>query len=88
MTTSRMSSHPFEIGDLVVCHDSKGPPAPGLVIDCRTTPHAYRDSECTVPAYEVDVLFSTLNPFLRAIQQVTKSETNLLTVSDAVIRHL
>ena len=85
MTISRMNSRPFEPGDLVVCLDGEGIRAPGLVLDCRVSPHAYRDSACTVPAYEVDVLFGLLNPFLQTVRSVVGAETNVITVSDTVI---
>ena len=88
MTTTRMSSPPFDDGDLVTCLDSTGVLAHGIVIDVRVTPGAFRNSSCTIPAYEVDVLFGQLNTFLRVISRTQPGPMGILTVSDTAIERM
>lgn len=86
MTTMRTSSPPFDVGDLVYCRDSTGDESHGLVVEIRATPGAFRDSSCSVPAYEVDVIFGHFNSFLRIVGRAQSgSVSGLLTVSDTII---
>ena len=88
MITTRMSSPPFDNGDLVSCLDLTGEESYGLVVDVRVTPGAFRDSSCTVPAYEVDVLFGRLNAFLRVVSRSQDASSGILTVSDTTVERL